>query len=330
MTAFNATLLSPYATSIVDIDYYTNFITRYGGAFPFTITLNSDGDYITTLSGVERIVASSRNAVHGGTEGDWYYQDYNENTWVAASVNNSITAIAEGKVVIIGLLLNKSSTLIDGITEICGVLVSPRSKEKSGLLTFISGTNTITASTSLNIFDFVSEFTEELIITGMVETSNNASHEIVSYDLSVDPQEVVVSSILIDEVGSGNVKYGYEQALSFPRSGLSRANRTYSNIVIPKQIKDAVCLLAGQFAKGDFFQSSQDKEGLKKISIGGGQVLAEFTYESEYLLFKDYKKYLNNEVLQMLEPFLCEAIREFGETKIDNLICSRNSLTRYF
>jgi len=323
---FDATILSPYATSIVGLDYYTNFITRYGGRYPFSISLNINGDYVTSIIGYERLVASSRNAIHGATEGEWYYQDYLENIWTQASIDNAETAISEGRNVIIGLLLNKSSILINNITEICGTLVSSRIKTGSDTLTF-TATNTITTD---NLFNFITDDAIEITISGMIETANNGTFQIVSFDLDTTPQEIVVDAILVDEVGIGNISYEYEQALSFPRDGLKRNNRVYANTVIPSQIKDATCLLANQFAVGDFFESSQSKEGLRKISIGKGQVSAEFTYESDYLLFKDYKKYLNNEVLQMLEPFLCEPIREFGKKKPIYTICTKNQNVRYF
>jgi hypothetical protein len=84
---------------------------------------------------------------------------------------------------------------------------------------------------------------------------------------------------------------------------------------VPRQIRYAACALArALMSESAMFADKNDAAGLVKRAEVFEAVKVEFAVDENTLSNQD-KAYLNDEVLGLLEPYLCQPIRGFGTDK---------------
>lgn len=86
--------------SVVDSSAWTDLTdttvteTLDSGFIYYSLSFGAGSTYSVFTGGAWRDIASSSNAVHGGTDGTWYYRN-NASVWTAASSNNAQTALSQ-------------------------------------------------------------------------------------------------------------------------------------------------------------------------------------------------------------------------------------------
>ncbi|HRH31705.1 MAG TPA: carboxypeptidase-like regulatory domain-containing protein [bacterium] len=111
--------------SVVDSSAWTDLTdttvteTLDSGFIYYSLAFGTGSTYSVFTGGAWRDIASSSNAIHGGTDGVWYYRD-NASSWTAASSNNAQTALSQAAAA--GANNQMSGTAVNALTA--GNLVS--------------------------------------------------------------------------------------------------------------------------------------------------------------------------------------------------------------
>ena len=299
---FDHTPLSPLSTSVASIaDYEAYQSTRGGKAQPY-YALDTNGDWSATLSGETRILASNRALVHGGADGEWRYQTHDA-LWELST--DSTAALAAGRTEAIKLFLNWASRLIDPLPELCGTPSYARTKTYAGELT-ASVAGTFSSPAVNNAFKWIAEAEyPQFSVSGLGAASGD--YQSLSLDTSADPHVLTVSGMVAADATATNAQlsFTYEAGLTLPRSGIK----------VPRAIRYATCALArALMSEKAMFADKLDAAGLVKRAEVFEAVKVEFAVDAKTLSSQD-KSYLSDEVLALLESYLCKPIRGFGQDK---------------
>jgi hypothetical protein len=312
---FDATPLSPSQTSLLSLAEFNAFAAKRGGLDFATPVLNADGDYQIAVSGALKTIASSRAAVHGGVEGDWYYLDFPK-VFVADTANTAATAMAAGRDVVLCQALSRASMLFSSLPEMCGFGPHFRQRDFTGAITADATNQQFTAAAALNAFAWADYATENKIaLSGFAIAQNNGVFTVTAIDTSADPHTLTVSAALADEAATAALSFTYEPGLNFPRNWYPAP---YTSNVTPRAIKDAAAVLTINLLRGDVLgeANGQADRPVKKVEIYQA-VSVEFMQNSA----SDTRLYMNDEVLHLLSPYLCTPIRGYGRIVADeNLI----------
>lgn len=324
MAVFDATPLSPSATSFADMAHWRG---SGSGLTPLKITTNANGDSEINAAPGVMALASSRAAMHGNAEGDWFYfvpdgalitiDGRYQGEWIAA--DDQPDAINKGLDEVVKFFLNYATRLLDSLDALDGEVVRERSRQVRGELTVIAATQQIEAPAALNAFQWIAEGNVEMVeFTGFDNAGNNGDFFVQSVDIDADPQVLTLADAdeLTDETQSdAAIYYLYAPALSLPRKGLRKGKTVFPDTLIPKAFKDATCVLARYLMNSDLFKSASSRKGLKGVKIGA-DLAVNFTDESDFLLANNVKAYLPDEVLQLIEFALTENIRGYGSKTV--------------
>lgn len=313
---FDATPLSPSQTSLLSLAEFNAFAAKRGGLDFATPVLTADGDYQIAVSGVLKTIASARAAVHGGVEGDWYYLDFPK-TFVADTSNTAATALAAGRDVVLSQTLSRATMLLSNLSELCGFAPHFRQRDFAGAITAVASTSQFTAAAALNAFAWADYATENKItLSGFATAQNNGVFTISTIDTSADPHTMTVTGALADESATAAPSFTYEPGITFPREWYPAV---FTTTVIPRGIKDAAAVLTINLLRGDVMGESggQAERPVKKVDVYQA-VSVEFMQNSA----SDTRLYMNDEVLQLLSPYLCTPIRGYGRiaAETENLI----------
>jgi hypothetical protein len=301
---FDSTPLSPTATSLAYLSDYADYQARRGGAVLPQASLDGNGDYVATLAGETRVLASYRSVMTGGEEGTWHSQAH-DGTWTAADSRGEalLAGIDEAK----KLFLNWASQLIDALPELCGSRTLNRTYTYNGPLNAVAQNQfTVPASASAAAWLDLTEYPE-------VQIGNfgfaSGLYTVVSVDDSADPHIITVQeSVPADGFSAeASLSYRYESGLSLPRGD--------SAMRVPRNIRHATCALArALMQEPTMFASRHDATGVVKSVEVFKAVKVGFA-ASDDTLAKQQRPYLSDEVLSLLEPSLCSPIRGFCATK---------------
>jgi len=304
------------ANSYVSVAHYEAYLATRGGADPLAVSQDENLDlYAEPPSTGKIIIASSRAAVHGGIEGDWYYKSLS-GAWALAS--DSLEAQTSGVSALAQRFLIQATRLIEGL-RLCGGPPADRSYTYTGAISADSASRKFTAPAADNAFGPL-EAGDILTVSGFANTEIDGDYTVTNIDVSADPHEASVSgSIAGTETGADIMLFFYyEQALQAPRTGMVRIDgRPYPDMTIPRELKDAVSEYALRLMSEDL-QAAFDPSSagtLRRVEIDKA-VEIEYAEPSAYTGDID-KRHVPDSVLAILRPLLCEKIRGYGRGAAD-------------
>jgi len=329
---FDTTALSPTQTSLVTVDYFRMYAARRGGYSYLTWAIDANGDYVAGAFGTTQVSASSRAAIHGGTDGVWYFKDFA--TWTAAPINDGANAKAAAENVLIQQALNRAASILSGLEAICGTPPTFRVRSYTGSVTADNLNSCFTAPAADNAFTWA-DYTQDgtLNFTGFSNDGNNGKFTVVDLDTSADPHVLtVINAPSVDEIASATLTLYYEPGLSFPREWSlyrgsticeDRAATMPASSVTPKVFSDANALLAINFLRGDMFSEQEAQAAGKDLPVKKVDVFESVKVEFETSNSADLSRfsYIPDEVLHLLSPYLCAEVRGYGTSA-----CAESSL----